>query len=138
MGGLLSGAVVPVADVLSGSVCVPLGSDAHQAMDGALGSFIRDEMRAKESHGFEAGAFDNGMRTIGYLPAGCGALRSQRHAHAYLRASCSTTCFDARRGAHDREQHRYPFRSQVRARSTPSRTCGARRLLQAVKTKLSA
>jgi TRAP-type C4-dicarboxylate transport system substrate-binding protein len=33
-------------------------------MDGALGRYLRDEMAAKGIHGFEVGAFDNGMREI--------------------------------------------------------------------------
>jgi tripartite ATP-independent transporter DctP family solute receptor len=64
MGGLLS-AVVPVADVQQVPFAFRSAPHAHQAMDGALGAFIRDEMRAKGIHGFEVGAFDNGMRQIG-------------------------------------------------------------------------
>jgi len=64
MGGLLS-AVVPVADVQQVPFAFRSAPHAHKAMDGALGSFIRDEMRAKGIHGFEVGAFDNGMRQIG-------------------------------------------------------------------------
>jgi TRAP-type C4-dicarboxylate transport system substrate-binding protein len=65
MGGLLS-AVVPVADVQQVPFAFRSAPHAHKAMDGALGAFIRDEMRAKGIHGFEIGAFDNGMR----VPAG--------------------------------------------------------------------
>jgi TRAP-type transport system periplasmic protein len=64
MGGLLS-AVVPVADVQQVPFAFRSAPHAHGAMDGALGAFIRDEMRSKGIHGFEVGAFDNGMRQIG-------------------------------------------------------------------------
>jgi TRAP-type transport system periplasmic protein len=64
MGGLLS-AVVPVADVQQVPFAFRSAPHAHEAMDSALGAFIRDEMRAKGIHGFEVGAFDNGMRQIG-------------------------------------------------------------------------
>ena len=37
---------------------------AHQAMDGALGAYLRAEMAAKGIVGFPVGAFDNGMRQI--------------------------------------------------------------------------
>ena len=94
MGGLLS-AVVPVADVQQVPFAFRSAPHAHQAMDGALGAFIRDEMRAKGIHGFEAGAFDNGMRQIGsnsrpvVAPADLKGMRMR----GCLRASCSTTCF---------------------------------------------
>ena len=35
-----------------------------QAVDGALGAYILEEMAAKGIHGFPVGAFDNGMRQI--------------------------------------------------------------------------
>lgn len=63
MGGLLS-AIVPVADVQQVPFAFTTAPHAHQAMDGALGAYIRDEMAAKGIHGFPVGAFDNGMRQI--------------------------------------------------------------------------
>jgi tripartite ATP-independent transporter DctP family solute receptor len=64
MGGLLS-SVVPVADVQQVPYSFRSASEAHQAMDGALGAYLRQEMTAKGIHGFPVGAFDNGMRQIG-------------------------------------------------------------------------
>ena len=64
MGGLLS-AVVPVADVQQVPFAFRSAPHAHEAMDGALGAYLREEMRAKGIHGFPVGAFDNGMRQIG-------------------------------------------------------------------------
>ena len=63
MGGLLS-ASVPVADVQQVPFAFRSASHAHQAMDGALGAYIREEMAARGIHGFAVGAFDNGMRQI--------------------------------------------------------------------------
>jgi TRAP-type transport system periplasmic protein len=64
MGGLLS-AVVPVADVQQVPFAFRSAPHAHEAMDGALGAYLREEMRAKGIHGFPVGAFDNGMRQMG-------------------------------------------------------------------------
>ena len=63
MGGLLS-AVVPVADVQQVPFAFKSAPHAHQAVDGALGAYILQEMEAKGIHGFRVGAFDNGMRQI--------------------------------------------------------------------------
>ena len=63
MGGLLS-AVVPVADAQQVPFAFRSAPHAHEAMDGALGAYIREEMSAKGIHGFPVGAFDNGMRQI--------------------------------------------------------------------------
>jgi tripartite ATP-independent transporter DctP family solute receptor len=63
MGGLLS-AVVPVADVQQVPFAFRSAPHAHDAMDGSLGAYIRDEMAAKGIHGFPVGAFDNGMRQV--------------------------------------------------------------------------
>ena len=63
MGGVLSSAV-PVADVQQVPFAFKTAPDAHTAMDGALGAYIREEMAAKGLHGFPVGAFDNGMRQM--------------------------------------------------------------------------
>jgi TRAP-type transport system periplasmic protein len=63
MGGIL-GTVVPVAEIQQVPFVFRSAAHAHQAMDGALGGFIREEMAAKGIHGFGVGAFDNGMRQI--------------------------------------------------------------------------
>ena len=63
MGGVL-GAVVPVAEIQQVPFAFRTAPHAHQAMDGALGAYIREEMAAKGIHGFPVGAFDNGMRQI--------------------------------------------------------------------------
>ena len=64
MGGVL-GAAVPAAEVQQMPCWFRSASHALQAMDGALGAYLREEMAAKGIHGFSAGAFDNGMRQIG-------------------------------------------------------------------------
>ena len=63
MGGVLSN-VVPSADVQQVPFAFSSAPQAHAAMDGALGAYIRREMEAKGVHGFEVGAFDNGMRQM--------------------------------------------------------------------------
>src|SRR5688572_18325001 len=63
MGGVLSNAV-PVADVQQVPFAFKTAPEAHKAMDGALGAYIREEMAAKGLHGFPVGAFDNGMRQM--------------------------------------------------------------------------
>jgi tripartite ATP-independent transporter DctP family solute receptor len=63
MGGVLSNAV-PVADVQQIPFVFRSAPHAHQAMDGALGAYIREEMAAKGIHGFPVGAFDNGIRQM--------------------------------------------------------------------------
>lgn len=63
MGGVLSN-VVPVADVQQVPFAFRSAPHAHQAMDGALGAYIRQEMAAKGIHGFPVGAFDNGIRQM--------------------------------------------------------------------------
>src|SRR5438034_6694418 len=64
MGGVL-GTVVPAAEVQQMPFSFRSASHALQAMDGALGAYLREEMAAKGIHGFSVGAFDNGMRQIG-------------------------------------------------------------------------
>ncbi len=63
MGGIL-GTVVPVAEVQQVPFAFRTAAHAHQAVDGALGMYIRGEMAARGIHGFAVGAFDNGMRQI--------------------------------------------------------------------------
>ena len=63
MGGVL-GTVVPVAEVQQVPFAFRSAAHAHEAVDGALGAYVRGEMAAKGIHGFAAGAFDNGMRQI--------------------------------------------------------------------------
>jgi tripartite ATP-independent transporter DctP family solute receptor len=64
MGGIL-GNVVPVAEVQQVPFAFRSAAHAHEAMDGALGAYLRQEMAAKGIVGFAVGAFDNGMRQIG-------------------------------------------------------------------------
>ena len=61
MGGIL-GQAVPVAEVQQVPFAFRTAAEAHAAMDGALGAYLREEMAAKGIHGFPVGAFDNGMR----------------------------------------------------------------------------
>jgi len=63
MGGVL-GAAVPVAEIQQVPFAFRTAPHAHQAVDGALGAYILEEMAAKGIHGFPVGAFDNGMRQI--------------------------------------------------------------------------
>ena len=63
MGGIL-GTVVPVAEIQQVPFVFRSAPHAHQAMDGALGAYVRGEMTAKGIYGFAVGAFDNGMRQI--------------------------------------------------------------------------
>ncbi len=63
MGGIL-GNLVPAAEVQQIPFSFHSASHAHQAMDGALGAYLREEMAAKGIVGFSVGAFDNGMRQI--------------------------------------------------------------------------
>src|SRR6266850_2780623 len=64
MGGIL-GNVVPVAEVQQVPFAFRSAADAHRAMDGPLGAYLRQEMTAKGIQGFPVGVFDNGMRQIG-------------------------------------------------------------------------
>jgi TRAP-type transport system periplasmic protein len=63
MGGIL-GSVVPAAEVQQMPFSFRSAAHAHQAMDGALGAYLREEMAAKGILGFPVGAFDNGMRQV--------------------------------------------------------------------------
>lgn len=63
MGGVLSNAV-PAGDVQQIPFAFKSAPHAHQAMDGPLGAYIREEMAAKGIQGFAVGAFDNGIRQM--------------------------------------------------------------------------
>ena len=63
MGGVL-GTLVPPAEVQQVPFAFRTAEQAHKAIDGALGAYLREEMAAKGLHGFAVGAFDNGMRQI--------------------------------------------------------------------------
>jgi tripartite ATP-independent transporter DctP family solute receptor len=63
MGGIL-GTVVPAAEIQQAPFVFRSASHAHQAMDGPLGAYLRQEMAAQGIVGFPGGAFDNGMRQI--------------------------------------------------------------------------
>jgi tripartite ATP-independent transporter DctP family solute receptor len=63
MGGIL-GNVVPVAEVQQVPFAFRTAAHAHETMDGPLGAYLCDEMRANGIHGFRVGAFDNGIRQI--------------------------------------------------------------------------
>jgi TRAP-type transport system periplasmic protein len=63
MGGIL-GTIVPAAEVQQVPFAFRSAAHAHEAMDGALGAYLRQETAAKGIVGFPVGAFDNGMRQI--------------------------------------------------------------------------
>ena len=63
MGGVMS-RVVPAGDAQQVPFAFRSASHAHEAMDSALGAYIREEMAARGIHGFPVGAFDTGMRQV--------------------------------------------------------------------------
>jgi TRAP-type transport system periplasmic protein len=63
MGGIV-GNVVPAAEVQQMPFTFRSAAQAHRAMDGPLGAYLREEMAAKGIFGFPVGAFDNGMRQV--------------------------------------------------------------------------
>jgi tripartite ATP-independent transporter DctP family solute receptor len=63
MGGII-GTVVPVAEAQQVPFAFKSASEAHKAIDGPFGAYIRDEMAAKGIYGFAVGGFDNGMRQV--------------------------------------------------------------------------
>jgi TRAP-type transport system periplasmic protein len=63
MGGII-GTVVPVAEAQQVPFAFKSAGDAHKAIDGPFGAYIRKEMAAKGLHGFAVGGFDNGMRQV--------------------------------------------------------------------------
>jgi tripartite ATP-independent transporter DctP family solute receptor len=64
MGGIL-GNVVPAANIQQVPFAFRSADQAHKALDGPLGAYLREEMAAQGIIGFPVGAFDNGMRQIG-------------------------------------------------------------------------
>jgi tripartite ATP-independent transporter DctP family solute receptor len=64
MGGILSN-VVPAANIQQIPFAFSSAAQAHKAVDGPLGAYLREEMAAKGIVGFPTGAFDNGMRQVG-------------------------------------------------------------------------
>jgi tripartite ATP-independent transporter DctP family solute receptor len=67
MGGIL-GTLIPPAEVQQVPFAFRTAAQAHTAVDGPLGAYLREEMTAKGIHGFAVGAFDNGMRQITSVP----------------------------------------------------------------------
>ena len=63
MGGVL-GTLIPPAEVQQVPFAFRTAAQAHKAIDGPLGAYLREEMTAKGLHGFAVGGFDNGMRQI--------------------------------------------------------------------------
>jgi tripartite ATP-independent transporter DctP family solute receptor len=63
MGGVLD-RVVPVTAVQDMPFAFRSAEDAHRAMDGPLGAYLRTEIETRGLHAFPIGAFDNGMRQI--------------------------------------------------------------------------
>jgi len=63
MGGII-GNVAPAANVQQVPFAFQSAAHAHKAMDGALGTYLRQEMQTKGIVGFPVGAFDNGMRQM--------------------------------------------------------------------------
>lgn len=63
MGGIL-GTVVPAAEAQQVPFAFRSATHAFEAVDGALGAYLRQEMAAKGIHGFTVGGFDNGMRQV--------------------------------------------------------------------------
>jgi TRAP-type transport system periplasmic protein len=63
MGGII-GTVVPVAEAQQVPFAFKSADEAHKAVDGPLGAYIRAEMAAKGMHAFAVGGFDNGMRQV--------------------------------------------------------------------------
>jgi TRAP-type transport system periplasmic protein len=63
MGGIL-GQVVPAAEIQGVPFAFSTHEEAHAAMRGALGEYIRAEMASKGIHGFRDGVLENGFRHI--------------------------------------------------------------------------
>src|SRR5438105_6964890 len=64
MMGPLIGAVVPAAEIQGLPFAFQSSQQAHAAMDGALGDFLREEMQAKGVYPIPNGALENGFRQI--------------------------------------------------------------------------
>src|SRR6267154_3940147 len=63
MGGII-GTVVPMAEAQQVPFAFKSAPEAHQAIDGALGAYIGEEMAAKGMYLFPVAGFDNGMRQV--------------------------------------------------------------------------
>ena len=63
MGGVLD-RVAPATSVQDMPFVFRSAEQAHHAMDGPLGAYLRTEIEARGLHAFRVGAFDNGMRQI--------------------------------------------------------------------------
>jgi tripartite ATP-independent transporter DctP family solute receptor len=63
MGGII-GTVVPVAEAQQVPFAFKSAPEAHQAIDGALGAYVGEEMAAKGMYLFPVAGFDNGMRQV--------------------------------------------------------------------------
>jgi TRAP-type transport system periplasmic protein len=64
MMGPLIGAVVPAAEIQGLPFAFKTSQQAHAAMDGPLGDFLRQEMQAKGIYAVPCGALENGFRQI--------------------------------------------------------------------------
>src|SRR6201999_4102285 len=67
MGGII-GTVVPVAEAQQLPFAFKSSTEAHKAIDGALGQYIGEEMAAKGMHLFPVAGFENGMRQVATIP----------------------------------------------------------------------
>ena len=133
MGGVL-GAAVPVAEIQQVPFAFRTAPHAHQAVDGALGAYILEEMAAKGIHGFPVGAFDNGSGTsCSFLETDCRAGGPERDAYARARRrDVRRHVPDARlRAGHD-QQHRHLCGAQVRKGRRAGESARARRRVQAL------
>ena len=63
MGGII-GTVVPVAEAQQVPFAFKSSPEAHKAIDGALGTYVGEEMAAKGMYLFPVAGFDNGMRQV--------------------------------------------------------------------------
>jgi TRAP-type transport system periplasmic protein len=64
MMGPLIGAVVPAAEIQGLPFAFKSPAQAHAAVDGPLGDFLRQEMRARGIHAIPGGTLENGFRQI--------------------------------------------------------------------------
>ena len=64
MMGPLIGAVVPAAEIQGLPFVFQSSAQAHAAVDGVLGDFLREEMKTKGIYAIPGGALENGLRQI--------------------------------------------------------------------------
>jgi len=64
MMGPLIGGLVPAAEIQGAPFAFKTSAQAHAAVDGALGDYLRQEMRAKGIYLLPHGALENGFRQI--------------------------------------------------------------------------